>query len=124
MKFYLCKHCKNLIYMVNDAGVNPSCCGESMVELKANTVDAATEKHVPVIEVNGQEVVVKVGSVAHPMQDVHYITFIALETTNGARIVELKPSQEPVAKFTLGADEKVVAAYEYCNLHGLWKATL
>ena len=91
-------------------------------ELIPNTTDAAGEKHVPVISVNGQEVTVTVGEVAHPMMDAHYITFIALETDKGAVIRQLKPGSEPKAVFTIGADEKVIAAYEYCNLHGLWKA--
>ena len=63
-----------------------------------------------------------VGEVAHPMMDAHYITFVALETDKGAIVRQLKPGEDPVAKFTIGADEKVIAAYEYCNLHGLWKA--
>ena len=90
--------------------------------IEPNTTDAAGEKHVPVIDVNGQEVTVTVGEVAHPMMDAHYITFIALETDKGAIVRQLKPGSEPKAVFTVGADEKVIAAYEYCNLHGLWKA--
>ena len=98
------------------------CEGDPLEELLPNTTDAAGEKHVPVISVNGQEVTVKVGEVAHPMMDAHYITFVALETNKGAIIRQLKPGQDPVAVFTIGSDEKVIAAYEYCNLHGLWKA--
>ena len=98
------------------------CEGGPLEELIPNTTDAAGEKHVPVISINGQEVTVKVGEIAHPMMDAHYITFVALETDKGAVIRQLKPEQEPVAVFTIGADEKVIAAYEYCNLHGLWKA--
>ena len=98
------------------------CEGGNLEELVPNTTDAAGEKHVPVININGQEVTVTVGEVEHPMLDAHYITFIALETDKGAIIRELKPSQKPSAVFTIGADEKVIAAYEYCNLHGLWMA--
>ena len=90
--------------------------------MKEGATDGALEKHVPVITVNGTEVTVAVGEVAHPMLDAHYITFVALETDKGSIIRQLKPGEEPVAKFTIGADEKVIAAYEYCNLHGLWKA--
>ena len=98
------------------------CEGGNLEELIPNTTDAAGEKHVPVIKIDGQEVTVTVGEVAHPMMDAHYITFVALETDKGAIVRQLKPGDEPVAKFTIGADEIVIAAYEYCNLHGLWKA--
>jgi superoxide reductase len=92
-----------------------------MQELVPGTVDASLEKHIPVIEQNGQEVVVKVGSVTHPMEEVHYIEWIILETNKGVHRRNLKPGEEPVASFVLAADEEVVAAYEYCNLHGFWK---
>lgn len=94
---------------------------EGYVLLKANTVDAAKEKHVPVIEVEGKKVLVKVGEVEHPMTDVHYISHIALETNKGVRIVEKKPGEKPVAEFVLEEGEKPLAAYEYCTLHGFWK---
>ena len=93
-------------------------------ELKANTTDAATEKHVPVVEIKGKEVLVKVGSVAHPMLEEHWITFIAIETNKGISLVNLKAGELPEAKFVLREDEKVKAVYEYCNLHGLWKVEL
>ncbi len=89
-------------------------------ELKANTVDAATEKHVPVIEHSGDCVTVSVGSVAHPMLPEHYIQFIVLETATGYQIKHLKPGDKPEAHFAV--TEPVIAAYEYCNLHGLWMA--
>ena len=92
----------------------------TLVEIYPNTTDAAIEKHVPVIEVKGDKAIVTVGSVLHPMLDVHYIEWIILETTRGVYKVDLKPSQEPKAEFNL-ADEKIIAAYELCNLHGLWK---
>lgn len=88
--------------------------------LTPNTVDAAFEKHVPVIEHTGDSVTVKVGSVAHPMLDAHYITFIVLETATGFQKHDLKPGEVPEAHFAV--IEPVVAAYEYCNLHGLWMA--
>ena len=89
-------------------------------ELIANTVDAAYEKHVPVIEHSGDSVSVNVGSVDHPMLDAHYIQFIVLETATGYQIKHLKPGKVPRADFAV--TEPVVAAYEYCNLHGLWMA--
>lgn len=98
------------------------CCGQKMTELVPNTTDAATEKHVPVIEVSGNEVTVKVGSVEHPMLPEHHIAFIILETTEGTQKKFLSVDGKPEAKFVLAEGEKVVAAYEYCNLHGFWKA--
>ena len=121
MKFYKCDVCGNIIAYLNDAGVKVECCGQEMKELVPNTTDAATEKHVPVVEVNGTTVTVKVGSVTHPMEEKHFIQWIALETNAGNQRKQLKPGDEPVVVFHIGADEKVVAAYEYCNLHGLWK---
>ena len=88
--------------------------------LTANTVDAAQEKHVPVIEVNGETVTVKVGSVEHPSLPAHYIEFIILVTEGGMQMKWLKPGDKPEAVFKI--TDKPVAAYEYCNLHGLWKA--
>lgn len=104
-------------YKVNDQVVIGGDLGEEII---SNTVDAAFEKHVPVIEHNSDSVTVKVGSVAHPMLDAHYITMIVLETATGYQRKDLKPGEEPVASFAV--TEPVVAAYEYCNLHGLWMA--
>lgn len=95
--------------------------GEDYVELKANTVDAAREKHVPNVEYEGHKVVAKVGSVRHPMTDDHSIKFIILETNKMAQIKYLNITDEPEAVFILNDAEKPVAVYEYCNLHGLWK---
>ena len=95
----------------------PADAGEALVP---NTTDGAYEKHVPVIEQHGDHVTVKVGSVAHPMLDVHYIEWIVLETASGFQKMDLKPGDKPEAEFAV--TEPVLAAYEYCNLHGLWKA--
>ena len=89
-------------------------------ELIANTVDAAQEKHVPVISQLGNVVTVRVGSVEHPFLDAHYIEWIVIITESGFQMKWLKPGMTPMAEFVV--NEKVVAAYEYCNLHGLWKA--
>ena len=91
-------------------------------ELVANTVDAAQEKHVPVITVGGEKVAVKVGSVEHPSLPAHYIEFILLETNFGIHTKWLKPGDVPSATFKLVEGERLISAYEYCNLHGLWKA--
>lgn len=98
------------------------CCGAPEGALTANTTDAAKEKHVPDVKVSSGEVYVQVGSVAHPMLEAHYITFIALETEDGAYVKYLKPGEKPEALFK--TDSKPVAVYEYCNLHGLWKKDL
>jgi superoxide reductase len=93
---------------------------EGEVELKANSTDAAKEKHVPVVTVEGNTVNVVVGSTIHPMTEAHHIAFICLVTDQKAELKKLDPVGEPKAEFVLAEGEKVVAAYEYCNLHGLW----
>ena len=93
-----------------------------MKPIAPNTSDGAGEKHVPVITQDGQTVTVTVGSVEHPMLDAHYIQWIMLETKEGRQRKTLKPGDKPVAVFALTPGDEVVAAYEYCNLHGLWKA--
>ena len=121
MKFYVCEHCGNLISFVKDQGVPVVCCGQKMTELVPNTTDAAVEKHVPVIEVNGAVVTVKVSTVAHPMVEKHYIEWVALETKQGGQLKYLHPEEAPEVTFALSEGDEVVAAYAYCNLHGLWK---
>lgn len=122
-KFFVCEHCGNLIGFINDAGVPMHCCGEPMKEIIANTTDAAKEKHVPVVTIEGDEVNVKVGEVAHPMTPEHHIAWIYVETISGGQRKCLKVDGEPAATFALYEDE-IVAVYEYCNLHGLWKKEL
>lgn len=119
-KFYICRHCGNIVGMIFDSGVNPVCCGEKMEELKANVTDASGEKHVPVVTVDGNIVTVRVGSVDHPMEEKHYIQWIYLDTEKGGQRKVLKPGDEPVAKFALTDGDEPIGAYEYCNLHGLW----
>ncbi len=91
-------------------------------ELVPNTTDAAGEKHVPVIATEGNTVTVTVGAVEHPMLEAHYIQWVLLETSNGYQKKTLNPGEKPKAVFALAEGEKAAAAYEYCNLHGLWKA--
>ena len=122
MTLYRCEHCGNIIAHVNDSGVRCVCCGEEMQPLAPNTTDAAGEKHVPVVRVDGRTVTVTVGSVEHPMLVAHYIQWILLETKEGRQRKALQPGDKPVAVFALTETDAVVAAYEYCNLHGLWKA--
>ena len=124
MTFYKCAHCGNIIAHIHDSGVRVVCCGEEMKPLVPNTSDGAGEKHVPVITQEGNIVTVAIGSVAHPMLEAHFIQWIILETTAGRQRKELKPGEKPVAVFALTDGNEVVAAYEYCNLHGLWSATI
>ena len=119
-KFYICPHCGNIVEMVSDAGVTPFCCGQKMDELVPNTSDGAGEKHVPVVEVNGREVKVVVGEVAHPMIEEHHIAWIYLHTNQGGQLKYLDHTGAPEVVFALAEGEEVIAAYEYCNLHGLW----
>lgn len=120
-KFYICRHCGNIITKIHDAGVPISCCGQKMEELIPNTVEASGEKHVPVISVENNVVRVSVGSVAHPMVPEHSIEWVYLETDKGGQLKRLTPDSAPEVAFFLG-EEKAVAAYAYCNLHGLWKS--
>ena len=123
-KFFVCKHCGNMIGLLHDAGVPMMCCGEKMVELVPNTTDAAQEKHVPVATVEGNKVVVNIGSVDHPMAAEHWIQWVYLETDKGGHRKVLNSGEKPHVVFALTEDEKPVAVYEYCNLHGLWVAKL
>lgn len=121
-KFFVCKNCgKIVLELENKRTIKCEDCDAKMEKLVPNTVDAATEKHLPVVSVNGKEVEVKVGEVEHPMLDNHYISAIFLKTNKGIYSLELSPNQKPVALFTLKRCEKPEIAYAYCNLHGLWK---
>ena len=119
-KFLLCKRCGNLIEMINDSGVTPICCGADMEVLNANSIEAATEKHIPVIDFESNIAHVRVGEVLHPMEEAHYIKWIYLETNKGIKRVNLNPGNNPEAYFALTEDEEITRAFAYCNLHGLW----
>ena len=122
VKFYKCAHCGNVIIKVVDSGVKVVCCGQQMDELVANTVDAATEKHIPVVTSTENGCLhIEVGSVHHPMLPEHHIAFVYVETDNGGIRVDL--TDKPVADVCVG-NAKPLAVYEYCNLHGLWKKDL
>ena len=122
MKFYICKGCGKIIGMIRESKCPTKCCGEAMEELIPGTTDGAHEKHIPVVSQEGNIVTVRVGSAAHPMMEEHYIMWIALETKQGAQRKTLKPGDEPSIQFALVPGDEVTGVYEYCNLHGLWKA--
>lgn len=122
-KFYICEHCGNLVEVINDAGVPLVCCGQKMTKLEAGTVEASHEKHIPVVTVEGNTVKVDIGSVAHPMTEEHSILWVYLQTDKGGQRKSLEVGSEPSVSFAL-LDEKPVAVYAYCNLHGLWKTEI
>ncbi|NCB52669.1 MAG: desulfoferrodoxin [Clostridia bacterium] len=122
-RFFICKHCGNLVGMINNSGVPMICCGEKMTELVPGSVDASHEKHVPVAAVEGDTLTVDIGSAAHPMTEEHYIQWVYVQTETGGQRKCLTPGSKPQAAFALGG-EKPTAVFAYCNLHGLWKTEL
>ncbi|NTV78866.1 MAG: desulfoferrodoxin [Clostridiales bacterium] len=122
-KFYICKHCGNVVTFINESGAPLTCCGDLMTLIEAGTVEASLEKHVPVVTVSGNTVTVEVGSVEHPMLPEHSIQWIYLDTEKGSQLKYLQPGEKPSAVFDLNGD-KLIAVYEYCNLHGLWKTVI
>ena len=122
-KFYICEKCGNIVGMIHSSGVTPVCCGQKMTKLEAGVVEASREKHIPVVSVKGDTVTVTVGSVIHPMTEEHSITWVYLETDKGGQRKTLEVGKAPKVSFAL-ADEKPLAVYAYCNLHGLWKADI
>lgn len=123
-KFFICEHCGNIVGLIHNAGVPLVCCGEKMKQLEPNTTDAATEKHVPVVEKNGNQIRVIVGSTMHPMSEEHQIDWVYLQLKNGGQRKSFAATDEPAAVFALAEGDEPVAVYAYCNLHGLWKADL
>lgn len=121
-KFYICKHCGNIVAEVKASGVPVMCCGEEMALIIPGTTDAAVEKHVPVYELKDGKICVTVGFAEHPMLAEHYIEWICVQTANGSFIKHLTPGSAPKACFALCDGDKVEAVYAYCNLHSLWKA--
>lgn len=124
MKFYICRHCGNIVTKLTSSKVPLHCCGQPMELLEAGVTDAAVEKHVPVVSVEGNLVKVAVGSVPHPMVEEHFIQWVAVETERDALIHWFHPGEAPEAVFALAPGQQVKAVYEYCNLHGLWKKEL
>ena len=119
VKFLRCEVCGNIVGHIKDSGAPLTCCGQHMTVLKANSTDAAQEKHVPVAKKSGDKLNVTVGSVLHPMLNEHFIEWIAVVTDNTVQRFVLAPGEDPKAVAYLYADKGEV--YEYCNLHGLWK---
>ena len=122
-RFFRCSHCGNIIGLIHDSGVPVVCCGEPMKELIPNTVEASQEKHLPVASVSDDAVTLKIGSAPHPMIPEHSIQWVYLKTTAGGHRKSLAPGEQPEVSFAL-KDEKPVAVYAYCNLHGLWMTKL
>lgn len=122
-KFFVCERCGNIIGMIEPSGVPVVCCGQKMTPLVPGTVDASREKHVPAVTVEDGMVKVVVGSVLHPMTEEHHISWVYLQTDKGGQRKCLSPGEEPSVVFAL-ADDKPVAVYAYCNLHGLWKTEI
>ena len=120
IRFYVCEHCGNIVGLIHNAGVPMMCCGQKMTELTPNTVEARVEKHLPVVTVDGDKVTVEIGSTPHPMLEEHHIVWVYLQTDRGGQRKCLEIGAEPKVTFAL-ADEKPVAVFAYCNLHGLWK---
>lgn len=121
MKIYRCETCGSIITKAVDGQGPLSCCGNAMEELKAGVTDAAQEKHVPALKLEGNALTVTVGETIHPMTEGHYIQMILLRQGNLVQYVSLESTQEPVAKFFIDPDAPA-EVYEYCNLHGLWMA--
>ena len=122
-KFLICEHCGNLVGVINNSGVDMYCCGQPMTALVANTTDAAVEKHVPVVTVEGDVVKVVVGDTIHPMEEKHLIQWIYVQTNKGGQRKALVAGEKPEAEFVM-KDETPIAVFAYCNLHGLWKKDL
>lgn len=120
-RFYKCNTCGNFVGLIHSGGGELVCCGNPMEEVKPNTVDASKEKHVPVITRDGNEITVTIGSVLHPMEEKHYIQWIAVAAGDLTIRKDLKPGDKPELKVTLDVPGKV-SAYELCNIHGLWLA--
>lgn len=121
MKYFICETCGNIMEYVRESGVPAMCCGQELTEIVPGVSDGASEKHVPVVTIEGDRVTVEIGAVEHPMTEAHYIQWIAIESTNGSQRIHLDYMDKPKAEFKLAEGEEFVAAYEYCNLHGLWE---
>lgn len=121
MKFYICKHCGQIITKLKDKNIPNICCGEYMTELVAGVTEASTEKHIPVYKIDNNIVKVNIGSVPHPMTSEHYIEWVCLETKKGFQINHLKPEDQPETQFAITNDDEILSVYAYCNLHSLWK---
>lgn len=120
MKIYQCSICGNIAVMIEDKNVVPNCCGKAMTLLEARTEDEGREKHVPVVTQEAGRANIVIGSTMHPMTAEHRIAWVLLETDSGFRVVYLKGQDMPSVSICLGEQEKILAVYAYCNIHGLW----
>ena len=120
VKFFRCNHCGNIVEMIHESGVPIVCCGENMHELVPNTSDGAGEKHVPVVNVEGNNVVVRVGSVDHPMLPEHYIQFIEIYKKDKSELHLKYLNPGDIAEFNITCLPEEIDAIEFCNIHGLW----
>jgi len=125
-KFYKCNHCGNLLIAAIDANVTPACCGEGMEELKAGSTEAALEKHVPVVarEDDGHHIAIDVGSVPHPMTAEHSIKRVVLACGQRTYMFRLEPGEEPKVRCSIKDNSLPITVYAYCDLHGLWAASI
>ena len=119
LEVYKCEACGNIVEVMHGGAAALVCCGQKMKLMAENSVDAATEKHVPVIEFGEGSITVKVGSVAHPMEEAHYIEWVEVIDGDKAYREFLKPAQAPEATFCIEGGK--LTAREYCNVHGLWR---
>jgi len=122
--FFVCKQCGDIVKVIkNSVASMITCCNNDMIELVPNTVDASVEKHLPAVTILDNSINVEIGSIPHPMQNDHHITFVCVETEHGEQCKYLKIGEEPKLVFSFSND-KPVAVYAYCNLHGLWKTKI
>lgn len=120
-KYFICGQCGNIVALVRDAGVPVACCGQKMARLIPGTIEASTEKHIPVCQREGNAIHVRVGAADHPMIPEHHIEWISLQTSQGGQWKALRPGEDPAACFALCEGDQLEAVYAYCNLHGLWR---
>ena len=122
-KFFICKHCGNMVGLIEDQGIPVVCCGDEMQELVPNTFDASAQKHLPDVTVSDGSIKVQIGSELHPMEEAHHITFIYVQTQRGGQRKCLNAGEDPSLTFSFSDDEPV-AVFAFCNLHGLWKTQI
>ena len=123
-KFFVCNSCKNLISTVQFSGKEICCCNKGMENIVPVTEKEGREKHTPIVKVDGNRVKVNIGEITHPMSEDHNIAWVYLVTKNGEQRKFLVPGEKPELTFLLEEDDLPIAAYAYCNLHGLWKTQI
>lgn len=124
IKFYKCEVCGNIVCKIEDSGMPLTCCGKQMKELRPGSTDGSLDHHLPDFNINNNTVCVRVGRISHPMEKIHHIEFIVIETNNGFHLKKLNVTDEPVTCFKLCEDESLIAIYALCNLHGIFVTEL